>query len=117
MKRLHELEKQAMAGNIGITSSSQGAPSEPSTTETGISKLWRMSGAAGASSFRGRVGIYEVLTISPEIQKLIVGNSTSELLQQQAISEGMITMQTDGFIKSLRGQTTLEEVMRVTSER
>src|SRR3990167_6521474 len=60
MKRLHELEKQAMAGNIGITSSSQGAPSEPSTTETGISKLWRMSGAAGASSFRGRVGIYEV---------------------------------------------------------
>src|SRR3989344_4086920 len=111
MKRLHELEKQAMAGNIGITSSSQGAPSEPSTTETGISKLWRMSGAAGASSFRGRVGIYEVLTISPEIQKLIVGNSTSELLQQQAISEGMITMQTDGFIKSLRGQTTLEEVM------
>jgi type II secretory ATPase GspE/PulE/Tfp pilus assembly ATPase PilB-like protein len=52
-----------------------------------------------------------------EIQKLIVKNTTSEMLQDEAIKEGMITMQTDGLIKSLRGLTTLEEVMRVTSER
>lgn len=63
------------------------------------------------------MGIYEVLTISPQLQKLIISNGTSENIQDQAIKEGMITMQTDGFIKALRGQTTLEEVMRVTSER
>ena len=55
--------------------------------------------------------------MSTEIQKMIVADSPSEAIQDQAIKEGMLTMQTDGLIKSLRGQTTLEEVMRVTSER
>jgi type II secretory ATPase GspE/PulE/Tfp pilus assembly ATPase PilB-like protein len=55
--------------------------------------------------------------MSSEIQKLIIGNSASEAIQDQAIKEGMITMQKDGFIKALRGQTTLEEIMRVTTER
>ena len=55
--------------------------------------------------------------MSTEIQKLIISNGTSEAIQNEAIKEGMISMQTDGFIKALRGQTTLEEVMRVTSEK
>jgi type II secretory ATPase GspE/PulE/Tfp pilus assembly ATPase PilB-like protein len=55
-----------------------------------------------------------VLNNSPQIQKMIVGNSTSEAIQQTAISEGMLTMQIDGLIKSLRGLTTIEEVLRVT---
>jgi type II secretory ATPase GspE/PulE/Tfp pilus assembly ATPase PilB-like protein len=38
------------------------------------------------------------------------------VIQEQAIKDGMITMQTDGLIKALQGQTTLEEIMRVTSE-
>ena len=75
------------------------------------------SNSSTTSAFHGRLGIYEVLTTSPEIQKMIVSGSTSELLQNQAVKEGMVTMQTDGLIKSLRGQTTIEEVMRVTSER
>ena len=75
------------------------------------------SSSSAGSSFRGRLGIYEVLSTSPEIQKMIVSGNTSELLQNQATREGMVTMQTDGLIKSLRGQTTIEEVMRVTSER
>ncbi|MGK2896779.1 MAG: type II/IV secretion system protein, partial [Candidatus Saccharimonadales bacterium] len=62
-------------------------------------------------------GIYEVLGNSPSIQKLIVGNSTSEVIQDESIKEGMVTMQVDGFIKSLRGQTSIEEILRVTSEK
>jgi type II secretory ATPase GspE/PulE/Tfp pilus assembly ATPase PilB-like protein len=62
------------------------------------------------------MGIYEVLDNSSEIQKLIVGNATSEVIQNQAMKEGMITMQLDGFIKALRGQTTIEEILRVTVE-
>ncbi len=113
MMHVHELEKQAMKSRIGTA-----AAGDPSTTEQNIERLWRMkSNSSAGSSFRGRLGIYEVLDISPEIQKMIVSGSTSETLQNQAITEGMITMQTDGLIKSLRGQTTLEEVMRVTTER
>ena len=119
MQLIHKLELQAIEGSIG--QSSQGAPAdssaEPSTTEDTITKLWRIKGVSGVNSFRGRLGIYEVLSISPEIQKLIITNGTSESIQEQAIKEGMVTMQRDGFIKALRGLTTLEEVMRVTSER
>jgi type IV pilus assembly protein PilB len=119
MKYVHQLELQAIEAGIGQIDQSARAssPSDASTTDTSITKLWRLSGNEGSSSFRGRVGIYEVINISPDVQKLIVGTPNSEAIQQQAIKEGMVTMQMDGFIKSLRGQTTLEEVMRVTNER
>jgi len=109
MKRMHELELQAIAGSIG-------SATDPATSETGIAKMWRMKGGSG-SAFRGRIGIYEVLPMSTSVQKLVIGGAASEVIQEQAIKEGMLTMQTDGFIKALRGQTTLEEIMRVTSER
>ena len=76
-----------------------------------------MRGEAGAASFKGRLGVYEVLPASAAIQKLIISNSDSQALQDAAIKDGMVTMQTDGLVKALQGQTTLEEIMRVTSER
>ena len=119
MKQIHELEMQAINGNIGQfgPSGKTAEAMEPSTSEQTINRLWRIGGSSGTSSFHGRIGIYEVLTLSPQIQKMIIGSSSSDDIQSQAIQEGMITMQTDGFIKALRGQTTLEEVMRVTSEK
>ena len=66
--------------------------------------------------YRGRMGIYEVLKNTVPMQQLIIGNATSNMLRDQAVSEGMATMQTDGLIKVLRGETTLEEVIRVTKE-
>jgi type II secretory ATPase GspE/PulE/Tfp pilus assembly ATPase PilB-like protein len=54
--------------------------------------------------------------MSNAIQKLITANATSSDIQDEAIDEGMVTMQTDGFIKALRGATTVEEVLRVTRE-
>ncbi len=68
------------------------------------------------TGYKGRMGIYEVLNNSLEIQKMIVGNSTSEEIQEKAIGEGMITMQLDGFIKALLGMTSIEEILRVTRE-
>ncbi|MNL76304.1 Type II secretion system protein E [compost metagenome] len=50
------------------------------------------------------------------MQKLIVANATSNQIQDLAIDEGMTTMQTDGLIKAIRGNTTVEEVLRVTKE-
>lgn len=115
MQRIHKLELQAMQSGIN-SSTVKDAVQEPSTDEATIKKLWRIKGSEGTGSFRGRIGIYEVLPMSPAIQKLIISSGTSESIQDMAIAESMVTMQTDGFIKALRGQTTLEEIMRVTSE-
>jgi len=119
MKRLHELELQAIKYRVGqLTSGSKiQMPEDPSTSDTTVKRLWRIKGESGATSFSGRMGIYEVLPMSADIQKLVIGGGSSDNIQDQAIREGMVTMQTDGLIKALRGQTALEEVMRVTSER
>lgn len=122
-KKLHELEKSALAGGIGASNSSKTnkhSPENLSTTEKSITKLWRAPDdgcdSCNHTGYRGRMGIYEVLANTTNVQQLIVGNSTSEKLQDQAIADGMITMQIDGLIKALRGQTTIEEILRVTAE-
>lgn len=68
------------------------------------------------SGYKGRMGIYEVLKNTPEVQKMIVANATSEDLQKQAIGQGMISMQLDGLIKALLGLTSIDEILRVTRE-
>src|SRR5680860_1361816 len=110
---IHELEKQATAEGIG-------GDTPLGTDENGIKTLWRANpddnDDGAINGYKGRMGIYEVLNNSVAIQKLIVTNATSNQIQDQAISEGMVTMQTDGLIKTLRGETTIEEVIRVTKE-
>ena len=63
----------------------------------------------------GRAGLYEVMDVSEEIQKLIVQRATSAEIQNMAVAQGMITMRQDGYLKALQGVTTLEEVNRVTA--
>lgn len=123
MKQIHKLETVALESGIGKdpAGKSQVNTSQPSTTETKITKLYKAHDdgcpACGHTGYKGRMGIYEVLANTPEVQKLIVSNSASNEIQEQAIREGMITMQIDGFIKALRGQTTIEEILRVTAEK
>lgn len=123
MKRIHELEAKALAGGIGkteVSSADSKSTESLSTSETKVIRLWKAKedgcDECNHSGYHGRMGIYEVLDNSSEIQKMIVGNATSEVIQNQAIKDGMITMQIDGFIKALRGQTTIEEILRVTVE-
>ncbi len=124
MKQIHDLETEALAAGIGQTNTSKTnkeSPAELSTTPSKITKLWRVHDggceSCGHIGYKGRMGIYEVLGSSAKIQDLIVSNSTSEIIQDQAIKDGMIIMQIDGFIKALRGQTTIEEILRVTAEK
>jgi len=65
--------------------------------------------------YKGRMGIYEVFSITPEIQQLILKRSTSAEIQDMARKQGMITMREDGYLKALAGRTTLTEVDRVAS--
>ncbi|MEO6513631.1 MAG: GspE/PulE family protein [Candidatus Saccharimonadales bacterium] len=123
MKRIHELEEEALAGGIGKPNANkEKSPNtgELSTSNSAVSRLWRAHqdgcAACNHTGYKGRIGIYEVLRNSEKIQRLIIGNSTSEALQATAIEEGMLTMQLDGFIKALRGETSIEEILRVTAE-
>jgi type IV pilus assembly protein PilB len=110
---IHTLETRAAEAHVG-------GNNPPSTSNTSITTLWRAASEGcqqcNGTGYRGRIGIYEVLDNSLGIQKLITSNATSNQIQDQAISEGMITMQTDGLIKAVRGSTTVEEVLRVTKE-
>jgi general secretion pathway protein E len=66
--------------------------------------------------FRARVGIFELMEVDNELQRLIVQTSESNVLREAARRKGMKTLREDGFEKVLAGVTTLEEVLRVTQE-
>lgn len=110
---IHTLEQQALTQQVGNDT-------PLSTNDTTITTLWKASPEGceecNGTGYKGRIGIYEVLGTSIALQKLIITNATSNQIQEQAIVEGMITMQTDGLVKALRGNTTIEEVLRVTKE-
>ncbi len=110
---IHELEKRAADAGIG-------GDTPLSTTPTGITTLWRANSEddenGATAGYKGRIGIYEVLGNSLSVQKLIMAGATANEIQDQAVKEGMMTMQLDGIIKALRGDTTIEEVLRVTRE-
>jgi len=66
--------------------------------------------------YKGRIGIYEVLEISESIKELIIKEATSGHIEEQARKEGMLALAEDGFVKAVQGITSIEEVLRVTSE-
>ena len=66
--------------------------------------------------YSGRAGLYEVMDVNTEIQNLIIARATSGEIQRMAVSQGMITMRQDGYLKALQGITTIEEVNRVAAD-
>ena len=80
--------------------------------------LWTARGCAQCheSGFQGRIGIREVLPMSPGIQKLVLDRASARDIKAQAVKEGMKTMMRDGIEKASAGLTTIEEVMRLIYE-
>ncbi|MBI2023971.1 type II/IV secretion system protein [Candidatus Giovannonibacteria bacterium] len=66
--------------------------------------------------YKDRIGIHEVLEVTETIKQLIMSGATSDDIEKQAKKEGMTTMFEEGIIKAVQGITTIEEVLRVTSE-
>ncbi len=121
VKEMHELETLALQDGIGKSSGGKGADTdELSTTASSVTRLWKAHDggcdSCGHNGYKGRIGIYEVLSNTSAIQQMIVANKSSEDIEKAAIGEHMLTMQLDGLVKSLRGQTTIEEVLRVTTQ-
>ncbi|MEX0907770.1 MAG: ATPase, T2SS/T4P/T4SS family, partial [Gemmatimonadota bacterium] len=69
----------------------------------------------GGSGYKGRAGLYEVMSMSTELRKLIMHGASSDELREQGLKEGMLTLRMDGMLKASRGVTTLEEVIKETA--
>jgi type IV pilus assembly protein PilB len=66
------------------------------------------------TGYAGRVGVFEVLEVTPKVRKLILEKEESDIIAKAAIEDGMTTMLDDGLTKVSQGVTTIEEVLRVT---
>jgi type IV pilus assembly protein PilB len=71
--------------------------------------------ACGGTGMRGRQGLYEVMFLNNDLRKLIIRNAGAQDIKDAAIANGMLTLRMDGWLKVLKGITTLEQVIRETS--
>ena len=80
--------------------------------------LYRGAGCAACSQtgYRGRIGIFELMVLNDDIRRLIGSKADSTAIKQAAITNGMVTLKQEGAERVLQGQTTLEEVMRITQQ-
>ena len=118
IKKLNELEEMAQKDNVNPSSTK--VEKGLSTNPNSITRIFKAKEegceVCNNTGYKGRIGIYEVLPSTEGLQHMIISNNTSEDIEKNAIqNDNMITMKIDGLIKSLRGQTTIEEVIRVTS--
>jgi len=77
--------------------------------------LYKGSGCneCNQTGYLGRIAIFEVLRVSPTINRMILQQESAKNIEEQAKKEGLITMKQDGYLKALEGITTIEEVLRV----
>ncbi len=71
--------------------------------------------ACGGTGLKGRQGLYEVMFMTQTLKKLVMQNADVQVLRNAAIEEGMLTLRMDGWLKVLKGVTTLDQVIRETS--
>lgn len=78
--------------------------------------LYRAAGcpACSGTGYRGRVGVHEVMSMTDELEALVVRTATGTEMRELALEQGMTTLREDGWAKVLEGLTTIEEVLRVT---
>jgi len=66
------------------------------------------------TGYLGRIGIFELLVVDDAIRELILSKASAQMIRQKAIESGMKTLREDGWRKVIQGQTTVEEIIRVT---
>ncbi|MFH0818799.1 MAG: GspE/PulE family protein [Patescibacteria group bacterium] len=72
--------------------------------------------ACNNTGYKGRIGVFELLTINEAMRKLIVNKADAGQIKAKAVELGMTTMMQDGVAKAMQGMTTIEEVLRVTAD-
>ncbi len=91
---------------------------EPDMLQAGTFTVYRANGCpeCGGSGYSGRAGIYELMDVDDDIRALVMKGVDAHTIKKEAIAHGLKTLRDDGALKVLQGQTTIEEVMRVTAE-
>jgi len=69
--------------------------------------------SSSATGYKGRIGIFEILTISEDIKNLTIKKASTSEIKAEALKSGMRTMAEDGLVKAAQGFTSIEEVLRV----
>ncbi|MBN2198587.1 MAG: type IV-A pilus assembly ATPase PilB [Candidatus Aminicenantes bacterium] len=72
-------------------------------------------GQCNNTGYRGRIGLYEIMAITPDIRQLILGKAQSSEIKKKAMEHGMITLRRSGLIKAAKGITSMDEVLRETA--
>ena len=89
------------------------------TIDTPVSALAYFKGrgcdTCAGTGMKGRQGVYEVMPMSPNLRKLVLQNVGAAEIRDAAVEEGMLTLRMDGWMKVMKGITTLEQVVRETS--
>ena len=90
-------------------------------TDADLAQDWKLYRPVGCDScrgkgFKGRVGIYEVMPVSDEMQKVIMNNGTEVDIMNMAYQEGMVDLRRAGLMKVIQGLTSLEEVTAHTND-
>jgi type IV pilus assembly protein PilB len=81
-------------------------------------EFWHGKGCkqCNQAGYKGRMGIYEVLSMSPTIAQMVIKRSSADEIQKLSVQEGMYSMVQDAFMKAKNGFTTIDEILRVTKE-
>jgi len=84
---------------------------------THASRIMQLNGCdeCRQTGYQGRAALFEICMVTPAIQEMISQNKPAETMRQKALQEGMIPLRQDGWNRVIAGQTTVEEVVRVTA--
>lgn len=82
-----------------------------------VKKLWKGKGCRQChqTGYRGRTGIFELMVTGDKIKELVMSRTNAHVIRYEALRGGMVTLRQDGWRKVLRGETTIDEVARVTA--
>jgi type IV pilus assembly protein PilB len=103
----HQYSEEELAA-LGVEDAAQGADM---TTYRGEG-----CDQCGKTGYRGRQGLYEVMSMTPELRRMVLKSASTAELTEQAVKDGMLTLRMDGMMKLRRGVTTLEEIVKETAE-
>ncbi len=122
----NEIETKSILDNIGslmpkvktdmaAVSEDLGYEDLPLASQNAYTLVKGIDSPRTPGGYSGRVGLYEVIDMTEEIQNLVIQRATSPQIEKLAISQGLVTMRQDGYFKVLQGLTTIDEVNRVSA--
>jgi type IV pilus assembly protein PilB len=104
------------AEEVAVYSQDLGYKDLPLSTQSAYTLVRGKDSPQTPKGYSGRAGVYEVMDVNTDVQNMIVARATTAEIQNLAVSQGMITMRQDGYLKVLQGITSIEEVNRVTAD-